>query len=664
MRRLTRVLFPFLLLSALLVTTSSCRFFKKKKKEEPKEKPAVTEVEASPSPLPRPKPSPSPKPSRTPPMQPMGTPNPFQRIPTATPMAGMPPFPTGTPGPNEQIPHAESLATESQPLIDIKLGNPIKTAEGTTLAMDQAQVNYAGKAKLKFLWEVTSGPPDAIKVIDPQALNTHILIDNLETPAQFNLRLTASDGKTEATSELMISAFPAKLEKIRRTGGAWTSVIHMGDKWVASRGNDLEIFGPDLNPVAQVKVDRTITQFFGDESAPGKGAIYIQSPEGTWTLLQADPTTGVKKTEIPSVGRTIRRVVPFVLDGAPYLFALLERSVELWNLSDPGHPRLKTTLGSFLKDPLYLAFAGRNIYVADEESIHLIDFSTGNLVASIPSGGSISSLATYSVDNKNFLLSSIDKDRTPQGRKDYGLRVFEIGADGRLGNEQRLQLKDNVPIKKAIVIPGAAKALLSVAGAQGPELRMMDFKQMKEIPLEFPKGFHFFALNGIETGKIQGNPVAVVADGNQLRTLAFKQQGEPASKFTVELKTSLPGMISAAWVQADPEGKYVWAGDEGSLGGGSLTLVDGQELNFLKNWEASAGHFPAEADLGNTGEEGPVLYLGEDPSALPAGEKEGELGLMEKKDPPNANQELSKPFLGENSKQGMLRPLGVKARAM
>lgn len=653
---------PLLLLLLLVVIAGGgfyyIKLMKKKRSQQPKPVPVT---EASPLPIEQLEPSPSPRTAfgATPiPLPPTGmlgaTPLPLGP-PPATPMPGFPP-------PREGVPHAESLSTESQPVIQLTLGNPIRIAEGSTLDLEQVQVSYAGKAKLDYLWKVASGPEDRLEIQKPSDLKPRITIKNLEEPFEFILRLSVSDRQTEATADLKISAFPAKLQLVKKSGGAFVGVQHMGDKWVAGRGSTLEIFNAAMVPLAKAEVDYPITQFFATVDSSGQGAIFIQAPEGPWAVLQSDPVTGNKKSELPMLGKNIRRVVPFQMDGSPYMFALLERSIDLWNLSDPKHPRLKTSLGTFLKNPLYLTFAQRNLYVAEEDAIHLIDFSTGNLIASVPSGGSVTGLATFSADEKNYLLASIGRDRTKQGRKDYGLRVFQIGENGRLEGERRMPVGENLPVEKMTVISGPNMALLSVLTPQGWNLKLADLRQLKEVPLSPSSPLNFLALSEVETGRINGNPAAVVADGNQLRVLDFKAQGAPVSAYTVSEVSSFPTVLSAGWIQASADGTRLWVGDSGTPQGGALDLLEGLELKITKALNAPSGTFPAGGEFSLEGGVYPLLYLAEDLKSQDPKVAEGRLGFLVTDAKGGTEVSVSKGFLGVISPQGVLRATGIAAR--
>ena len=545
-------------------------------------------------------------------------------------------------------------------MIQVSVGDPIKTAEGTTLVMDKVQANYGGKTPLKFLWTILSGPQESIRIQRPSDMQPRIIIGNLEAPTDWVLRLQVSDGKTENSADLKISAFPARLESVGRIEGAWIGAKRMGDKWVAVRGEDLEIFGSDLTSLAKLKLPRPVVQFFATSDSAGKGTIYIQTPEGNWSVLQSDPVSGFKKTDFPPLGKNIRRIVPFELEGTPYFFALLERSIDLWNLSDPLHPKLKTSLGGFLKNPLFLAFSQRNIYVAEEDSIHLIDFSTGNLVASIPSGGSITSLATYTIDGKNYLMASIGTDRTAQGRKDYGLRIFEIDASGKLGGEKRVTLGESTPIDRATLIPGADLALLSVPGPKGLSLKAVNLRLGKEVSLQGEAAQGFLAISEITTGLLSDHSVALVADGNQLKALSFKAQADGA--YAVTLMKSLPGVLSAAWVKSNADASQLWVGDEGTQAGGALTLLNGQDFSVTASLNSPDGTYPAHADFRTGGDLNPLLFLSEDPGALKRGGPEGLLGLASSNPKDVAAIETSKNLVGAFSPQGQLRGSGIAGR--
>ena len=540
------------------------------------------------------------------------------------------------------------------------MGGAIKTAEGTTLVLNQVQWNGTASAGNKFLWTLVSGPADKIRIDKVSDLRPRVTIGNLEAPAEWLLHLQASDGRNNAGGDLRISAFPARLQAKQRVGGAWVGVKRMGDKWVTARGNEVEIFNPDFSPLTKFDTGRTITQFFAGIDDQGKGGVYVQAPEGNWALFRSDPVQGVKKIEFPQLGRSVRRLFPFQAEGVRYVFALLERNIELWSLADPDHPRLKTSLGNFLKNPLYLAVAQKTIYVAEEDQIHLIEYSTGNLIASLPSGGSVNGLATYSIDGKEFLLVAIGKDRTNQGRKDYGVRLFEVLPGGRLGAEQRLSLGDQSPISRALVIPEAGKALL-VAGEEGSlSLRMLDLRQRKEVTLQGEAAQGLMAGTELSTGRIGEQSVAAIADGNQLRILAFKPAGE--GTYSVTLLKNFPTILSSAWIKSRPDGNQIWVGDEGTRNGGALVEIEDPEFKVGRAWNAPPGSFPAHADFRTGGPLSPILYLAEDLSSTQTALAEGMLGLVEE-GKKAGGPEISKPVHGNRSPQGVIRGAGIGGRS-
>ncbi|HCU25952.1 MAG TPA: hypothetical protein DF383_13120 [Deltaproteobacteria bacterium] len=557
---------------------------------------------------------------------------------------------------------AESLPAESQATIQIDVGEAIKTAEGTTLLLEKVQIQYEGKAQLRTRWTVVSGPENLIQIQQANELHPRVVIGDLQQAAEWTLRLQVSDGKAESSAELKISALPAKLELVQRLGGAWIGVKRMGERWVAARGNEVEILGPELNSLSRLRWTHPIAQFLTILDKNGKGGVFVQAPEGNWALFQQDSTQAYQKKEFPMLGRAIRRVIPFEMAGEPYFFALLERGIELWNLSELSRPTLKRSLGAFLKNPLFLAFSQRNIYVAEEDSIHLIDFSTGNLIASIPSGGSVTALATYNVGEKNYLMAAIGQDRTAQKRQDYGLRLFEIDVSGRLGTERRVLLGEGLPIARAQLITGTALVMLSVPEEKGLSLRMVDLQQGKEIPLVGEALRGFLAIHEISTGRVNDTSTALIADGNQLKAFAFKPTGEPPASFTVTLLKSLPSIISAAWVRSDADGSRVWLGDEGTAAGGALTVLNGKEFQISAVNNAPTRTYPAHADFTSGGDLAPLLYLAEDLKGQ--GGAEGLLGLTSLNAKDSVGVELSKNLIGTLTPQGQLRGSGIAGRAL
>lgn len=647
---------------------------KTKKAPKPKppiEQPAAPETQAAtPAPeLPAAPPGPPGQPAAPPPAPPGQPPPPSvpgmpQPPPPGAPPAQVPPgIPTGLPGqpsvapPGSQIPKAQQVGTETQPLISLVAGPDLRLAEGTTLLMAEVKVDYQGKRTLRYHWELVSGPDDKIDIQGARDLKARITLGNLEQAEDFIIQVRVTDGLTEATDQILIEAFPAELTLVAQVGGAWMGVTHMGDKWVAGRGRQLEVFGSDFTSLAQINLDFPIAQFFAIVDGAGKGAIFAQGAEGTWVVAQQEPgSQGSRVSRLPMLGRKIHHMVPFRLDGQPYSFALLEKNIELWNLSDPRRPKLKTSLLTQLRQPRFLAFQGRHLYVADEQSIQIINFSTGQAIASVPSGGSITSLETYNIGKKPYLLAAIGKDRTGQNRKDYGLRLFEIDSGGRLGQEKRITVGAGDPVKQALVIPGVQRALLTLLGEQGIELKMFDLASRKVLPLNFSSPPNFLALDAIATGKLEDNPVAVVADGNQLRVFAFQGTG---GSYNVEQVRSFPGLMSANWVANDGGGSKVWVGDEGTPSGGSLSLVAGADLQILKTFN-SAGLSPVDVSVPTGSDTAVLLYVTSNPKALEMDSPEGELGILNLRG--DGSPARSKPFLGIKNAQGELRPLGVNAR--
>ncbi len=561
--------------------------------------------------------------------------------------------------PGGEIPRAQPGETESQPLIQVKMGEALRLAEGTTLYLENTQITYAGKRPLQYQWELVSGSSEKIDLqakSEPKAL---ITLGNLEAPEEFTLGLKVTDGLTETTEQIRITGFPAQLKMGSQVGGAFTGVQHMGDKWVVLRGQTLEIFSHDLKSLAQIPLPDSVIEYFATVDKSGKGSIFVQDPRGAWTLWQHDPVTAFHSTRLSMMGMKIHRVVPFVLEDQPYVFALLERNIELWNLSDPKKPRLKSALSTQLRNPRTMTYLGRNLFVADEDNIETIEFSTGQPVASVPSGGSVTALQTYSLDKKNFLMATIGKDRTTKGRQDYGIRIFEIAPGGRLGQERRITVGEGGPVEAAYVIPGTEQAMLKLTSGGEIHLGLYDLRREKLLPLNFAKAPNFISLAGFATGKIEDTPVALIADGNQLRVLKFQAQGSPPQSYQVQESQNIPGILSASWVQASSDGSNLWVGDEGTLAGGALARLQGPQLQITSTHNLP-GVFPAAMAVATEQDLTAVLNLVEDPQAVPVGQAEGSLSLFAfSGETPGAPSKL---VLGLKTEQGELRPLGVALR--
>lgn len=571
-------------------------------------------------------------------------------------------FPEGGPPPPPPdageggIPKAQPGTAETQPLIQIDLEESMRLAEGTTFYVEEAKVKYGGKRDLKYQWELISGPEEKIEIQGKNELKALITLGNLEQTQDFVLGLKITDGLTESTQQIKLTGFPASLRPVARTGGAFTQVQHMGDKWVILRGQTLEIRDKELKTLARIPIETGVKNYFTTVAASGKGALYVQDPKGSWALYQYDPVSEFKKTRLPMMGNKIRKVVPFELNGDPYIFALLEKSIELWNLKDSKRPRLKSSLRTQLKDPMYLSFLGRNLFVADEDNIETIEFSTGQPVASVASGGSITALQTYALEDKQYLLASIGKDRTAKKREDYGLRLFEIGAGGRLGQERRVAIGDGAAVESAYVIPGTQQAMVKLLKEGQVNLGLYDLRKEKLLPLKFDKKPEFISIADFATGKIEASPVALIADGNQLRILSFQGEGSPPQAFQVKETQAFPGLLRANWIISDAEGQNIWVGDEGSTSGGAIARLEGPGLKVLSSTNVS-GMVPLAAAVDRNQNLVGVLNLVGDPKGLPMDHAEGSLSLfaLDATKPGTP----SKVFLGQKTPEGELRPLGI-----
>lgn len=636
---------------------------KPKKAKAPKAKPPVEQVQPVEAPAVPPSGPPTPPPASPEAPPPQGMPSLFPPSgpqPEVSPEAPLPSPPGGAPpaSPGPGVPKAQQFGAETQPMIGLNLGPELRLPEGTTMVLEQARVQYQGQRPLQYQWELLSGPEDKIEIQGPRELRARIILGNLEKPERFLLRLRATDGLTEASEELPITAFPSQLKLVAQMGGAWRAVRHMGDKWVALRGRQLEIFGPDVKPLGRVEFDFDIRNFFAMANGANRGALYAQDPQGNWVVAQNDPLRGLQIHRLPMLGRKINHLIPFQLENQPYAFALLEKNIELWNLHEARSPKLRKTLLTQLNHPAFLAFLGRHLYVADEQSIEILDFSTGQALASVPSGGSITALATYTVAGKGHLLAAIGRDRTSQNRKDYGLRLFEIDSGGRLGQEKRLSVENGAPVQGALVIPGVNRALLTVAGEQGVEIKMLDLATGNFLPLHYASPPNFIALDEMATGKLGDQSIALVADGSQLRVLSFQASGPG---YEVSFLENFPGILSAQWVLSNPGGSRLWIGDEGTLSGGSLGLAEGSDLKMVQTFTAK-GLNPLDAARTAGSDTAYLLYGASNPQALPPDSTEGELGVLDLNGPQGPQR--SKAFLGLQSAQGELRPLGLAVQAV
>ncbi len=600
-----------------------------------------------------------------------GSPSPEEKIlETSAPVAAsaMPEPPqatvaprTSTPEPDLEIPQAQEQGTEIQSAIRIQPPSVLNLPEGTSVVLaDQLQVNYSGNRSLQYFWEWEGPPPSSFEIMGNNDASTMLVVGDIENPVEAILKGRISDGVTEVSVRLPLRVFPAQFKLIAQSPAPWLGLEHWGDRWVAARNRQLDFYDPQMQWKESIPLETDLRRFFSftHRQNPALSGVFVQDTQGAWILVQGPGQV----YKLPSLGRKIQSVTSFDLEGQPFVFALLEKSVELWNLNDPRRPVLKGATAVSLKDPQILSFYDRFVYVADEQNLQILDFSSGAPVAILPSGGSITGLVNYSVAGKNFLVASIGQDRSSQGRKDFGLRVFEVLANGRLGAEQRIKITDSgksLPVQSLQIIPGVQQALMVVEGSRGFEIKIYDAATWREIPITFEQVPTFLTLPIVRTGKINGERVALTVEENQLRIWAFQAQGEPMVSYQAREMAVKPAIKSAAWVKSDSKGQQLWVGDEVSAVGGSVAWLQGNDLQVqaVKN---SPGFFPLDGVFPQGATEGAVLYLlAGDPRTLPEGSVLGGLGMVPQS--PGAWNQLQRtaPFLGKLEAQGAVVPLGI-----
>lgn len=482
-------------------------------------------------------------------------------------------------------------SSQAQSLLQIQSLAPIEIAEGSSFFVEGLSVSGAGDKTLRYTWRLKEGPQDKIILEDIQGPRPLVRLQPVEQPTTFDLELTVSDGQATGVQSFTIKAFPARLQKAAAGGGAFVKVRNLGMQWVTLRGSQLEVYSDGLKPSGQLPLDFTAAKIFTTTATQSR-ATYLRDPQNHWWLAEqnAEDPTQFDRRRLPMLGNKIRDLLPLNFQNEPYGLALLENSVELWNFSDSRKPKLKSSVRLQISNPNQVAFNGNHLFITNEETLASVELSTSRMIASIPIGGSVTSLKSIAVGKKNFLIATLGQDRTPQNRQDYGLKIFEILEGGRLGPEKRISVMDGASVEAAQVIPKSPQVLLSIFKEDRFQLMIWDLAQQKPVSLKVQKDTPLLAPRQFVLQLREDILELVVADGTRLREFTLKKMEDSAAYEATE-RSHVSGIMDALWAELDPQGKTLWVGDEGTVLGGAVAKLNPQSLKVNSDWN-HPGLFP------------------------------------------------------------------------
>jgi hypothetical protein len=553
--KLIRSITLFFVLVFLANSLSGCRAFRRifhKKKAPPKveQKVVPSTAPAVPETLPS---------AATQPAKPPTPPVPSPEMAPAPETKGIqiPPMP-----PRAPLPETQALP-ESAGSITVSAGAEKKVAEGSYFIIDDAQAVSVSNKPLTYQWSLFSGPPDRIQIVRGDVLQGAFKILNLGEPTPFTLKLTVSDGSSQASSNISVTGYPVRLELKSHLGGITRQVERIGEMTYVSRGRTLEIYDPQFSLVDKVNLNNPILKLSGFMSK-GKSYLYALTEAGEWLLLDVtDPKavgqSMIQKMEIPFKDLRVNSAGEEV-----WGISVTKDEATLWSLNDVTRPQIKWTSKGSYQGLKGAVLRGKMIYLADRQSLYSVDATTGVVLASIPTGGAVTGLDVVESGAKPSFVLTLGEGTPDLQKGDFGLRIFEIGPGGKLTNEQRFHLKGNPAVMKLHVVTNTTKLLLGVKQQDQLELRVFELATKAEIPLDIPPDLKLTALSDMATGRLNNIPMAVLADASALRVLKFNPVGNPPSRYKVEIAQTSFSTLAAGAVKMAPGGGSVFLLDFGS----------------------------------------------------------------------------------------------------
>ncbi|MCB1214358.1 MAG: hypothetical protein KDK66_02660 [Deltaproteobacteria bacterium] len=351
--------------------------------------------------------------------------------------------PPQAPLPSQAPPTTAPVSAPPPSSLLVKAPDRLSVAEGSSFYLQGFQVTYQGKNKLVYDWKLIKGPSDKIEWVklpeSPSELQ--ILIGNLSEKTDFVISLKVSDGVQEAEDRVTLTGVPAKLKLVQQLGGELLDLQALGDQWLALWGRSLQLYSNQGSLIQRAQLDFVPQALFVPQPATLKEFL-VQDKQGDWYWIQLGEEGIQSQRQLPMLGNKVSYLKSLNLRGKPYALARLPEGVELWNFEDARKPKLKNSLKISLDPQARLALWEQSLFVVGEQEIQVYELTSSRLLASLPSGGSPQDLQIISWKQKNYLALSIGQDRTGQARQDYGLQLFEISTDGRLGSARRLPLKE------------------------------------------------------------------------------------------------------------------------------------------------------------------------------------------------------------------------------
>lgn len=455
----------------------------------------------------------------------------------------------------QQFPSGFVTPPKKSPFIEISGATDQKIAEGSQFSMDQIQVKSLNNKPLEYYWELMDGPGDAIKIDNRNRVHPLISIGDLNKNTTFILRLSARDGDYETDVDIAIKAFAAVAISKDSFGGEIRNIIHLGDGYLLAQGNQLKWYDTNLALLGELDMGEKVKDIFvNNQDSNAKWAL-VHGQNDQWYYVFVSNQILMKQVINLTVG--VKQAYVFIYNQTPHVLTMTNDKVSLWDLTNLSQIRLVKEVANPVKEAQWMSYYGGKIYLADEFNIKLVDLSTGNLLVSIPTGGSINYFNVINIiglghEQKPYLLVGIGQDRSNMNRLDYGIRLYAIANDGKLNDEGRILLKGNPSVEGFHYIPNVNLGLVKIKKDDHYFLRLIDILGKKELVLQLQNPIQFNHIIDIETGKMGEQPVAIIADGSELLVLDFILP-KTIEAYSVKIRNQFKSIQSAHWIH--------WAGD-------------------------------------------------------------------------------------------------------
>ncbi|MBF0492367.1 MAG: hypothetical protein HQM15_06255 [Deltaproteobacteria bacterium] len=401
--------------------------------------------------------------------------------------------------------------------ISVFAGNPKSVAEGSLFLVEDAQASSVSGKTLRYQWSVSQGSVEKMKVIEGTSLQGVFKVGDVSEMSTFSLKLTASDGSAQSSSELKVTVFPAKLARVQHLGGMARKIESLENQIFISRGRTIEVYDAGLNLVKKIDLDSPILEISAF-AASGKKYLYSLSEAGDWSLVDVNDLENPQISLVQKVGSFLKNIHVSSFSGELWATTTERDSATLWNLKDVAHPQAKFVFKGPYQGVQKILLSGKNVYLVDTKAIHTLDASTGILQASIPLSGKVNHLDVVSLKNKNYLLLALGNTTDTAVRSEAGLRLFEIGASGRLLAEKRFNLKGNLPVLQFVAVQNA-QFILGVQEGQNVNLKAFDLEKGIEFPLIVPTDLKLARLQDLFVQASAKETDLLLTDGASFKRL-------------------------------------------------------------------------------------------------------------------------------------------------